>query len=165
MAAIRKRRNKYQVQIRRKGCTPTTKTFAALADAKEWARHHERLVDRGELGPSRKELDHLTLGDLIERYKKEVLPTKRHRETDTFSLDLFLAHKICRSRLSQLSPTDFARYRDERLKKVTPATLKRQFSPLKHMLGHARDEWNVPLGNNLLSKLRFAAADNGETGG
>jgi integrase len=159
MATIRKHRDKYQVQIRRKGFCRITKTFIQLADAKEWARLQERLADRAELGTDRRELDRLTLGGLIKRYLEEVIPTKRHRETDTFSLNLLLAHRISRRRLSELTPADFSRYRDERLKSVSPATLKRQFSPLRHMLGHARDEWDIPLKGNLLSKTKFLGAD------
>ena len=92
MATIRKHRNRYQVQIRRKGTNPITKTFTLLADAKEWSRHPERLADRGELGADRKELDRLTPGDLIKRYREEALPTKRRRETDSVSPDLFPSH-------------------------------------------------------------------------
>lgn len=159
MATIRKHRDRYQVQIRRKGFAPVTKTFTLLSDAKEWARLQERQADRGDLGPDRKELDRLTLGDLIRRYLEEVVPTKRHRETDIVSLNLLLDDRIAKRKLSQLTPADFSRYRDERLKSVSPATLKRQFSPLRHMLGHARDEWDIPLKGNLLSKAKLTGAD------
>jgi len=83
MAYIRKHRGKYQVQIRRKGFAPITKSFHLLADAKEWARHVERQADRGELGPDRKELERITLADLIKRYLKEVIPTKKGAEIET----------------------------------------------------------------------------------
>lgn len=160
MATIRKHRDKYQVQIRRKGVAPISKTFSVLADAKEWARLQERRADRDELGADRKELDRISLGELIKRYLNEIVPTKRHGETDSFSLNLLLAHRISKLKLSQLSATDFSRYRDERLKDVTPSTLKRQFSPVRHMLRHARDEWEIPLKADLLSKIKLTGADN-----
>ena len=65
MAYIRKHRGKFQVQIRRKGFSPITRSFNLLADAKEWARHTERQIDRGELGPDRKELEKITLAVIV----------------------------------------------------------------------------------------------------
>lgn len=38
MATIRKRDDKYQVQIRRQGFSPLSNSFIRLVDAKEWAR-------------------------------------------------------------------------------------------------------------------------------
>lgn len=159
MAYIRKHRGKFQVQIRRKGFSSITKSFSLLADAKEWARHIERQADRGELGPDRKELDRTTLADLVTRYLKEVVPTKRHGETDTFALNLILRHSIAKKRLSDLSSSDFSSYRDERLKSVSPATLKRQLSPVRHMFRYARDEWDIPLRDDPLSKIKLQKAD------
>lgn len=160
MAYIRKHRGKYQVQIRRKGYAPITKSFSHLADAKEWANHQERQADRGELGPDRKELERITLADLITRYLKEVIPTKRHGETDTFALNLILRHSVAKKPLSDLSSSDFNSYRKDRLKTVSPATLKRQLSPIRHMFGHARDEWGIPLRENPLSKIKLIKTDN-----
>ena len=159
MAAIRKRGNRWQVQIRRKGAAPLAKTFKLFSDAKEWARHQERLADRGELGPDRKELDRITLAELIQRYLDDVIPKKCHGETDTFALKLVLRHSCSKKRLSELSHIDFTGYRDERLKEVSPATLRRQLTPLRHMFRHAHDEWSVPLRDNPLSKVKLAGTD------
>lgn len=160
MAYIRKHRGKYQVQIRRKGFAPITKSFHLLADAKEWARHVERQADRGELGPDRKELERITLADLIKRYLKEVIPTKKGAEIETIILDAFLRHRICKKRLSELSTADFASYRDERLKTITAKTLKRQLSPLSNMFEVARIDWKLPLPRNPLTELSLKAKDN-----
>lgn len=159
MATNRKHRGKHQVQVRRKGFPTISKSFNNLADAKEWARHMERQADRGELGPDRKVLDTITLAELLSRYLDEVIPKKRHGETDTFALNLVLRHSISQKRLSDLSHIDFTGYRDERLKKVSPAMLKRQLTPLRHMFRHAHDEWDIPLRDNPLSKIKLFKAD------
>lgn len=159
MATIRKRGERYHVQVRRAGYPAITKSFALLSDAKEWATLQERQADRGELGPARKELGRITLADLITRYLTEVMPRKRHGETDTFALNLVLRHKVAKKRLSDLTAADFSAYSDERLKDVSPATLKRQLTPLKHMFRHAHDEWDIPLRDNPLAKLKFPGAD------
>jgi len=160
MATIRKKGDRYHVQVRRKGYPSITKTFQLFADAKEWATHQERLADRGELGPDQKVLDTITLADIATRYRNEVIPTKRHGETDTFAIELILRHKISRKKLSALTPADFSAYRDERLKTVSPSTLRRQMTPLKHMFRHARDEWDIPLRDSPLSKLKLTGTDN-----
>lgn len=159
MATIRKRGERYQVQIRRTGFPTITKSFLLLADAKEWANLQERQADRGELGPDRKELERITLADLITRYLAEVVPLKRHGETDTFALNMVLRHNMAKKRLADLSAVDFFDYRDERLKDVSPATLKRQLTPLKHMFRHAYGEWDIPIRENPLTKLKFPGAD------
>ena len=95
MATIRRHRDKYQVQVRRKGVAPLTKTFTLLADAKEWARHQERLADRQELGPDRKELERITLAKLVQRYVEEVVPTKKGAEIERIVLEAFLRGWWC----------------------------------------------------------------------
>lgn len=139
MATFRKRNGKWQVQVRRKGFSPITKSFASKADAQEWARHIEGQADRQELGPDRRELKAITLSDLVTRYLKEVVPQKKSREIESILLTRFLRHPICRKALSDLSTSDFAAYRDQRLREVpsgrskpiTAKSLKRELSPLK----------------------------------
>ncbi len=89
MASIRKRNDKYQVQIRRKGFPPVSRCFRNLKDAKEWSRHMETLADRKDLPVDTKVLDSLTLGDLIRRYRDEIVPAKRGAEIETVILNSF----------------------------------------------------------------------------
>lgn len=157
MSTIRKRGTKWQVQIRRKGFDPLTRSFTSKADAREWARHQEVLADRQDLPQNKKTLDALTLRDLVIRYRDEVTPTKRGAEIETVVLDAFLRETICSKRLSDLTQADFANYRDRRRQKVTKATIGRQLSPLHHMFEKARDEWNVPLQKNPLERVAMHA--------
>ena len=87
MASILKHRDKYQVRIRRTGMPTIAKSFHKLSDAKEWATLQERKADRGELGPDRKELENITLADLVVRYRNEVVPSKQGAEIETIVLD------------------------------------------------------------------------------
>ena len=45
MAAFRKRKDKWHVQIRKSGTTPLTKTFTHKKDAQQWANEIERKID------------------------------------------------------------------------------------------------------------------------
>lgn len=159
MASIRKHRGKFQVRVRRQGHPTLTRTFNTQADAKEWAIFQERQADRGELGPSRKELETITLADLVIRYLNEVVPGKRHGMTDTFALNSFLRHSISKKTLSALTPIDFTSYRDGRLKEIAPASVRRHLTPIRHMFRHAREVWNLPLSQGLLVGARVLNAD------
>ncbi|SFJ80691.1 Site-specific recombinase XerD [Bosea sp. OK403] len=162
MATIRKHRDKYQVRIRRKDASPLTRTFATHADAKEWANLQERLADRGELGPDRKALERTTLAMLVERYRDEVLPGKKATTiaVETAVLTAFVRHPICKKRLSDITTADFAVYRDQRLKEISSASLKRQLTPIRSAFRVAIKEWGIPLRSNPLSGLTLKAHDN-----
>ena len=82
MATIQARRAQhgrahYRVQIRLQGVYRSA-TFPTLADARQWA-----YVTEGALRAQRHfptlEAAHHTLGELLERYGREVLPTKSPR--------------------------------------------------------------------------------------
>jgi integrase len=158
MPTIRKRGAKWQVQIRRMGHRPISRSFHVLKDAEAWARHVEIQADRGELPPDRKVLDAITLGELVERYRDTVSVKKRGCDVERLVLTAFLRHPICRRRLSEIRAEDFASYRDERLKTVKASTLKRQFAVLHNMFELARDEWELPLRENPLDKVRLKSA-------
>ncbi|MCB0475714.1 MAG: tyrosine-type recombinase/integrase [Flavobacteriaceae bacterium] len=160
MATFRKRGNKYQAQVRRLGHPDISKSFHTLKDAKEWARHMEVQADRHELSPDRRSLQQFNLGQLVIRYRDEILPRKKGCEIETIILNRFLRHAICNKNLFDLKTVDFVQYRDERLQEITAKSLKRQLSPLQNMFAIAREEWGIPLTENPLSKLRLKTTDN-----
>jgi hypothetical protein len=79
-------------------------------------------ADKGILLADPKILKHTTLGAILARYRDTVSPKKRSHETERLVLSAFLLHPICRRRLAELRPEDFATYRDERLLEVKPST-------------------------------------------
>jgi integrase len=159
MPTIRKRNSRWQAQVRRLGFPSVSKSFLLRKDALEWAREMERQVDRKELSPDLKILDTISLGQLIERYKIQIVSRKKSARNETIALDAFLRQKMCKKLLSQISPADFSQYRDMRLKSITAKSLKREFSPIHNMFEVARDEWNLPLKTNPLEKIKIQAID------
>jgi hypothetical protein len=155
MATIRKRGAKWQVQIRRVGFRPLSRSFHIRKDAEVWARLMEVQAERSELPSDRKALKQLTLGELVARYRDTVSVKKRDYAVERIVLIAFLRHPICRKRLSKIGARDFASYRDERLKAVKASTLKRELSSLHNMFEVARDEWGLPFRQNPLRKMRF----------
>src|SRR5438105_1575669 len=112
MATIRKRGDKYQVQVRRVGQANVSKTFHESKNARAWARLMEVRADRGDLLSDPKALKRTTLSEIVLRYRDTISPGKRSYATEKIVLSAFLLHPICRRRLSELRTEDFGAYRD-----------------------------------------------------
>lgn len=82
MATIRKRGDRFQVEIRRADKPSISRTFNRFKEAKEWGRLTETQIDRADLTPDRSILKELTLADLIIRYIDEVSAKKKTLEFD-----------------------------------------------------------------------------------
>src|SRR5262249_38747074 len=114
MATIRKRKHKWEVQIRRLGLRPISKSFHTSKDAQAWARYMQVKADRADLPADPKALQRAYLSELVVRYRDSISVAKRSYEKERYFLRTFLAHPICTKRLSELRTEDFAVYRDER---------------------------------------------------
>ena len=84
MASIRSRNGRYQVQVRRSGLGSRSRTFVLKQDAERWARKMEAQFDQGEFQQLRTK-DNL-LHDLIDRYRREITPSKKSRDTEEIRL-------------------------------------------------------------------------------
>jgi integrase len=159
MASIRKRGDKWQVQVRRKGYAALSRSFHVRKDAEIWARQTEAQADRGDLPAHPAALRYITLAKLVERYRDTVSPRKRTHEAECLFLKCLLRHPICQRSIADLSTEQFAAYRDERLKAIKPASLKRELAPIRNLFEIARNEWGLPIRENPLSKLKLTGCD------
>jgi hypothetical protein len=110
MPTIRKRGQKYQVQVRRSGQRQLSRSFHLLRDAQTWARQAELEADRRGLPADPKALKQITLGELVGRYRDTITPRKRSAEVERAVLNAFLRHPICRFKISEITRADFAAY-------------------------------------------------------
>jgi hypothetical protein len=85
-----------------------SKTFARRADAEAWARQQEAEMDRGAWR-DRSSADSTTLYALLERYLKDVVPTKRGAEVEALRIKTLMRDEITRHKLSALSPAGACR--------------------------------------------------------
>lgn len=125
MASVRKRNDKWQVQVRRAGHRPLSETFLCVRTP--W-NGHEMPKGRpigGGLPKDAKELRQVTLGDLLCRYRDTVSIHKAGYDNECIVFNALLKHPICEKTLADLRTEDFAEYRNERLKVVKSTTLKR----------------------------------------
>ncbi len=153
MATIRKHRNKWQVQVRRSGFAPQSRTFDYKSDAEAWARKTERQFDSGDVGVNHHALRRVSVEDLLKRYRSTVTPKKRGAHMERYKIDTLLRHPIAHASLLALSSALVANYRDERLRTVAPATVRRELSVLHHCLDVARKDWGVPLAANPVDQI------------
>ncbi len=90
MATIRKRGRKWQVQVRRKGFPPMSRSFQRKADASTWARHMETEADRQNLPADPRVLRSVTVGQIMARYRDTVTVNKRGCRNETIILNALL---------------------------------------------------------------------------
>lgn len=157
MATIRKRGVRWQVQVRRIGYPDFSKSFLTKSDAEKWAREKERAVDRAELPINVGDLKQTTVGDLLERYRDTVTPTKRGHKVEAYRLGAMLKNELSSVSLNKLSPSTIAQYRDSRLQVVSSCTVLKELAILQHCFALAMKDWGIPLQTNpvtLISKPR-----------
>ena len=76
MATIRKKRDKWCVEIRRSFHKHISKTFMSKQDAQRWAVKTERLIEIGQY-QDLSEANKTTLRKLLERYERERYQLRR----------------------------------------------------------------------------------------
>ena len=116
MATIRNRGEyQWEAQIRRKGYPTQRKTFETKADAQAWARMIESEIDRG-IFVSRVEAERTAFHQLIDRYISEIAPKLKGAYSEIKRLEALKRNPLATRIVATLTSSDFARYRDERLK-------------------------------------------------
>ncbi len=154
MATIRKLRGRWQAQVRRRGMKPRCKSFDSKLEAEKWARDLESQVDRFGAAPDTKILETTTLGQLLDRYQREVSPMKRGSVQEIQRIDVLKRHEIAYRTMVGLSPQDISSFRDERLRTVAPSTTVRELAILSHVIEVAIRDWGLPLGRNVVKLVR-----------
>ena len=139
MAYYRKRGDRWQAIVRRKGHAPVTATFDTKRAAQEWAKQEEGAIIASRHGryPDK------TLDQAMTRYEQEVSAHKRGKHTELLRFEALrkdfpeLAGKV----FHEITADDLARWRDARLKKVTKGTVQRDINTLRNVWTIGRKEW------------------------
>ncbi|KXW58408.1 site-specific integrase [Ferrovum myxofaciens] len=147
-----------QAKVRRKGYPSQSKSFKTKTAAEVWARNVESAMDKGSF-VSTSLAENTTLSEIIVRFLTEFAPYHyRQREDKRESwrfecqhLDIFLG----KYSIAALMPQLIAKYRDERLKKVSGATVRKELNMLSKVLTVATQEFGIPLpAGNPLPRIR-----------
>ncbi|MDN7178557.1 hypothetical protein M0D69_11095 [Caballeronia sp. SEWSISQ10-4 2] len=113
MAYINQRGAYWRAEIRRRGYKPTYRTFDTKQQAQQWARRIEGDIDSG-VHVDRTESERTTLREALERYRRDILPEKRHPYQENCRINRWLEKDLTYRTLASLRGVDFAKYRDER---------------------------------------------------
>ncbi len=153
MAEIVERKQKdgktisYRVRIRLRGRPLQTATFASKAKAKEWAQLTEAAIREGRYFKHSEAKKH-TLGELIDRYIRDVLPTKPRSERKQSAQLLWWKEQVGKHLLADVTPALIVEWRDRLLRGTTvrgaqrsPSTVVRYLAALSHAFTVAVKEW------------------------
>ncbi len=142
MATIRKRGDKWQVQVRREGFPPVSKTFALARDAERWGVLREREFDLlASQGLTGRAVCDLTLRALLVRYRLTVVPLKRSADREAYMLGTLERASFAASPADRVTSADVKAHRDARLGSVGPASVVRELGLLQHAYEVARTDW------------------------
>lgn len=152
MATIEKRMGKdgkynYRVKIRLKGTPPQEATFKRLTDAKTYVQQTEAAIREGRHFKT-SESKRRTLNEMIDRYIKDILPTKPKNSKNTMQHLNWWKKELGHYSLSEISPARIAEKRDQLAAEVTtrnkprsPSTVVRYLAALSHAFTIAMKEW------------------------
>lgn len=153
MATIEKRitpsgETTFRVKIRLKGCEPQTATFERLTDARKWAAATESAIREGRHFKTVEAKKH-SFAELIDRYIKEVLPTKTAKLASNQKIQLiWFKAEIGHYSLADVTPAVIAQCRDKLLSENgpkgrprSPASVVRYLSALSHAFKIAVNDW------------------------
>ncbi|WP_123589842.1 tyrosine-type recombinase/integrase [Salinisphaera orenii] len=146
---------RWKAVIRRTGWPTSSKTWRTKRDAEDWARRTEDEMARGVF-QRRAPAERLTLSGAIDRYLREVTPTKK---ASTQTGDKAKAKKL-RKALGQYSlvaitPDVVADYRDRQLDEhKSRDTVRLQLALLSHIFEIAIKEWRIGLWANPCRAIR-----------
>ena len=150
MATIRKRLNKYQVQVRIQG-QHLSKSFNNLQDAKRWGVFNENKILLGtEIQTLSKKL---LLKDLINKYIAEITPLKKGHVFEAQRLKRLLKEPMVNQKVYHLKTKDFLEFKQRRIKDGN-RTCAYDLVLLHHIYNTAIKQWCYPIPQNPLSNIQ-----------
>lgn len=162
MASITKRKDSpyWRAQVRRQGYEPISRTFDTKGLAEAWARHLENEMDRG-IFIDRRDSERTTLAEALERYRREIVPEKRHPAQENQRINRWLDYPIAKRSLANLRGADFAAYRDaRRAAGRAENTIRLELALIGHVFEIARKEWGMEGLMNPLKNIRKPSGSN-----
>ncbi|WP_349540413.1 site-specific integrase [Sagittula sp. NFXS13] len=134
-----------------------SKVWPTKRQAQDWAARQEYLIVNGE-----KVATEQSLSSLFDRYLREVSPGKRGHRWEIVRLERLKRDKIAAIRLCDLGASNFADWRDRRLREVAPGSVKREMNLIGSVLSTAVKEWGLMPSNPMstVKKPKEPAARN-----
>jgi hypothetical protein len=133
--------DRWRAQVERAGVRRSAVRETKRA-AEDWAAREEAALLDAKRGvyPSH------SLREAMDKYAREVSPTKRRERNESNRLAAFCRDfaQIADKVISNVTTPDLARWRNARLAKVTPASVERDLRLISHVFTIARNEQRGP---------------------
>lgn len=133
MASIRRRGKTWFAEVYKNG-ERDSKTHRTKAEAAAWAMERE-----AEL--TGKKLPDKTLKEALKRYAEEVATTRPGERWEVLRCTAMARTDIAKRCIGELDATHLSEWRDERLRSVSAATVRREIAFLRSVFDVARREW------------------------
>ena len=144
MANITKLKSgKWRVQIRSHN-KYISKSFLKKAHASMWAKEIEYQLDRDQYEDF-SDSARISLGELITRYRDEITPHKKGRDTEKYKLNFILRHKIARVKLLSLKPKHIIDFKSEISEGRAPSTINKYIHYIYTVWETAKLNWDIAL--------------------
>ncbi len=137
MASVRKVKNNWSVQVAKKGVRVSA-TFSTKREAIEWAAVTEAEI----LAKKFSGLPDKTFGDLLMRYREEVVPHKKGSRWEKVRINKLLRDPIAKVHLTDFGKKDVTKWRDRSLETLSASSVNREWSILSHACTIARRDWD-----------------------
>lgn len=147
------------MQVRKDG-KAISKTFTLKAHAIKWANSKELSLEKG-IFIDYESSNKVCLSGLLQRYKEEIVPTLKGRVQDESKIKI-INKNIGTLLLSDISSSLLAEYRDNRLKLLSPQTVKHELSMINRVLKIAVNEWGYTLPSGIPA-VKYPARPKGRT--
>lgn len=162
MATFRKRANSWQARVQRHGHPDLSKSFKSHADAVAWARKLESDIDYKVISPHLQLNNKVTLGELLERYRRDITAHKKHPSVECYRIAMLLRHTISSKNINEIKSSDIAKWRDERvLLGRAPNTIRLELAILSNLFTVAANEWGYEWLDNPTTKVKLPKLPSG----
>ena len=152
MAYIRRRKGKWQSVVRLVGYPTRTQSFSLKNDAVSWGKQIELDIQRDL--HNLKKMGYPTFQECLERYRDEIIISKRSREMESKLVKYILNEKFVVFRLNKIDSSMIAAYRDRELKYLKSSSVNRRLAIISHMYSIALKEWGYNVNNPVLNIRR-----------
>ena len=144
MAYIRKRKDSYKVEIRKKGHPHINRSFIDLKTARKFARDIESQMERNVF-EDYSVASGTTLKDILVKYRDEKTILKKGNREETSTINLLIRNPISIQTLMRLRSHHIYKLMRELGKTRKPSTVKKYIVLICHAWRVAKKEWGINL--------------------
>lgn len=147
MATIRKRGDKYRVEVSKNGIRKSA-TFKSKTEATLWGIEEENKIELQKKGL---QPDTLFI-DVIRRYQKEVTPTKRAIKQEYNRINRLITHHgwLVDKYIADITTADLETYLNLLLENVKESTARREISIVSNIFTYAYERWKYITQNPMM---------------